>query len=154
MTVVSSTSITATTPAHAAGAVNVVVTNTDSQSGTLSERIYLYGEQSGADGERHLADIGTDGWRNSGDDHGHGLPGGSDGESGRNGGDGCDGGEQHVDHGDDAGARGGCGECGGDQHRQLRAERWPAATPIREQSGADGDVDLAHFRTGSWRDSR
>ena len=33
--VVSSTSITADAPAHAAGAVNVVVTNTDSQSGTL-----------------------------------------------------------------------------------------------------------------------
>ena len=36
VTVVSSTSITATTPAHAAGAVNVVVTNTDAQSGTLT----------------------------------------------------------------------------------------------------------------------
>jgi hypothetical protein len=36
VTVVSSTSITATTPAHAAGAVSVVVTNTDAQSGTLS----------------------------------------------------------------------------------------------------------------------
>jgi Glycosyl hydrolases family 16/IPT/TIG domain len=35
VTVVSSTSITATAPAHAAGAVNVVVTNTGSQSGTL-----------------------------------------------------------------------------------------------------------------------
>jgi hypothetical protein len=34
--VVSSTSITATTPAHASGAVNVVVTNTDAQSGTLT----------------------------------------------------------------------------------------------------------------------
>jgi len=34
--VVSSTSITATTPAHASGAVNVVVTNTDSQTGTLT----------------------------------------------------------------------------------------------------------------------
>ncbi len=33
--VASSTSITATTPAHAAGAVNVVVTNTDGQNGTL-----------------------------------------------------------------------------------------------------------------------
>ena len=32
----SSTSITATTPAHAAGAVDVVVTNSDSQSGTLT----------------------------------------------------------------------------------------------------------------------
>ncbi len=36
VTVVSSTSITATTAAHAAGAVSVVVTNTDAQSGTLT----------------------------------------------------------------------------------------------------------------------
>ncbi len=36
VTVVSSTSITATTPAHAAGAVSVVVTNTDAQTGTLN----------------------------------------------------------------------------------------------------------------------
>jgi hypothetical protein len=35
VTVVNSTTITATTAAHAAGAVNVVVTNTDAQSGTL-----------------------------------------------------------------------------------------------------------------------
>src|SRR5262249_2116455 len=34
--VVSGPSITATTPAHAAGAVNVVVTNTDAKSGTLT----------------------------------------------------------------------------------------------------------------------
>ena len=36
VTVVNSTSITATTAAHAAGAVSVVVTNTDAQSGTLT----------------------------------------------------------------------------------------------------------------------
>ena len=36
VSVVSSTSITATTPAHAAGAVNVVVTNSSGQSGTLT----------------------------------------------------------------------------------------------------------------------
>ncbi len=36
VTIVSGTSITATTPAHAAGAVSVVVTNTDALSGTLS----------------------------------------------------------------------------------------------------------------------
>jgi hypothetical protein len=34
--VVNTTTITATTPAHAAGAVNVIVTNTSGQSGTLS----------------------------------------------------------------------------------------------------------------------
>jgi glucose/arabinose dehydrogenase len=36
VTLVSSTSITATTPAHAAGAVSVMVTNSDAQSGTLT----------------------------------------------------------------------------------------------------------------------
>jgi hypothetical protein len=36
VTVASSTSITATTPAHAAGAADVVVKNTDNQTGTLS----------------------------------------------------------------------------------------------------------------------
>jgi hypothetical protein len=42
----SSTSITATTPAHAAGAVNVVVTNTDGQSGPLTNG-YTYTGSSG-----------------------------------------------------------------------------------------------------------
>ncbi len=37
VTVVNSTSITATTPAHAAGTANVVVTNSDTQSGTLTQ---------------------------------------------------------------------------------------------------------------------
>ncbi len=36
VTLASSTSITATTPAHAAGAVNIMVTNTDAQSGSLA----------------------------------------------------------------------------------------------------------------------
>ena len=49
VTVVSSTSITATTAAHAAGAVNVVVTNTDSQSGTLSGG-YTYTSSGGGGG--------------------------------------------------------------------------------------------------------
>jgi hypothetical protein len=42
----SSTSITATTPAHAAGAVNVVVTNSDGQSGTLNNG-YTYTSSGG-----------------------------------------------------------------------------------------------------------
>src|SRR6185369_15586223 len=37
VTVVNSTTITATTPAHAAGPVNVIVTNSDTQSGTLTQ---------------------------------------------------------------------------------------------------------------------
>ena len=35
VSVISGTSISATAPAHAAGAVSVVVTNTDGQTGTL-----------------------------------------------------------------------------------------------------------------------
>ena len=44
--VVGSTSITAVAPAHAAGAVNVVVTNTDAQSGTLTNG-YTYTTSTG-----------------------------------------------------------------------------------------------------------
>jgi hypothetical protein len=46
VTVVSSTSITATTAAHTAGTVNVVVTNTDAQSGTLTNG-YTYTTSTG-----------------------------------------------------------------------------------------------------------
>jgi hypothetical protein len=46
LTVVNSTTITAVTPPHAAGAVNVVVTNTDAQSGTLTNG-YTYTTSTG-----------------------------------------------------------------------------------------------------------
>ena len=49
VTVVNSTSITATTAAHAAGAVSVVVTNTDAQSGTLNNG-YTYTTGTGGGG--------------------------------------------------------------------------------------------------------
>lgn len=49
VTVVSSISITATTPAHAVGGVNVVVTNTDTQSGTLTNG-YTYTTGTGGGG--------------------------------------------------------------------------------------------------------
>ncbi len=49
VTVVNSTSITATTPAHAAGTVNVVVTNTDAQAGTLANG-YTYSTSTGGGG--------------------------------------------------------------------------------------------------------
>ncbi len=39
--VVSATSITAVTAAHAPGAVDVVVTNLDGQSGSLAERLHV-----------------------------------------------------------------------------------------------------------------
>ena len=48
-TVVNSTTITAVTPAHAAGAVSVVVTNSDSQSGTLTNG-YTYTTSGGGGG--------------------------------------------------------------------------------------------------------
>ena len=48
VSVVSSTSMTATTPAHAAGAVNVVVTNSNGQSGTLTNGYTYTSSSSGA----------------------------------------------------------------------------------------------------------
>ena len=106
--VVSSTSITATTPAHAAGAVSVVVTNTDAQSGSLTNG-YTYTRQSGADSDLDHAQHGHRG-RDLGDDHGHRLPSGSDSKPGRDGSDSGECREQHIDHGNHAGARGGSGE--------------------------------------------
>ena len=57
VTVVSSTSITAKTPAHAAGAADVAVKNTDNQSGALSGG-YTYtsstGRWVGSSGRRNL----------------------------------------------------------------------------------------------------
>ena len=61
--VVSSTSITATTAAHAAGAVNVVVTNSGGQSGTLTNG-YTYnardraGRSVSCKGKSATADVG------------------------------------------------------------------------------------------------
>ncbi len=49
VTVVNSTSITATTAAHSAGTVSVVVTNTDAQSGTLANS-YTYSTGTGGGG--------------------------------------------------------------------------------------------------------
>jgi endonuclease/exonuclease/phosphatase family metal-dependent hydrolase len=68
VTVVSSTSITATTPAHAAGTVNVMVTNTDSQNGTLSSG-YTYSSPDASAFVRILTGnvqhgVGTDGATN------------------------------------------------------------------------------------------
>ncbi len=60
--VVSATSITATTPAHAAGVVNVVVTNADGQSGTLlggftyGAAVLPHGDANG-DGNVTVADV-------------------------------------------------------------------------------------------------
>ena len=51
VTVVNSTSITATTGAHTAGTVSVVVTNTDTQSGTLANG-YTYSTGTGRGNDR------------------------------------------------------------------------------------------------------
>ncbi len=141
MTVVSSTSITATTPAHAAGAVSVVVTNTDAQAGTLTNG-YTYTTSNPAPTVSSISPKSGTARGDRGDHHGHGLPGGSDGEAGRNGGDGGDGGEQHIDYGHDSGARGGSGECGGDQHG-CQSGTLNNGYTYTSQSGADGELDLA-----------
>ncbi len=54
VTVVSSTSITATTPAHAAGAVDVVVSNAEQQSRHAGQWLYLYIDHPGFRSQRAL----------------------------------------------------------------------------------------------------
>ncbi len=121
VTVVSSTSITATTAAHAAGAVNVVVTNTDAQSGTLSSGYTYTGSNPAPTVSAITPTSGTASGGTAVTITGYGIPDGRDGKSGWNGGDRCDRGEQHIDHGDDSGAYGGSRERGCNQYR--RAER-------------------------------
>ena len=126
VTVVSSTSITATTPAHAAGAVNVVVTNTDTKSGTLSGG-YTYVVVNPAPNVTSIApNSGTCERGYRGDDYGHRLPGGSDGFPRRNGRYRSDGGEQHLHHRDHTSSCRGCSECGGGEHgrQEWHVVRW------------------------------
>ncbi len=108
VSVSNSTTITATTAAHAAGAVDVVVTNSDSQSGTLSQGYTYTTPVNPAPTVTCIApSVGNDSGRDAGDDHGNGLPGGSEREFGRNSGDRSEREQQHDHHGDDAGACGG-----------------------------------------------
>ena len=143
--VVGSTSITATTAAHAAGAVDVVVTNSDAQSGTLTQGFTYTTPSNPAPTVATITpDVGHDRRRNGSEHHGDGLPGGSDGEAGRDGGDECECGGQHVDHGDDGGACGGRGRCGGDQQRCAERNLDPGIHLYDAvQSGADGGDDHA-----------
>ena len=66
--VVSATSITLTTPAHSAGAVTVVVTNPDGQSGSLRERLHVCRAADSDDGQSRLRPVGR---RHGGDAHRH-----------------------------------------------------------------------------------
>ena len=63
---VNPTTITATTPAHAAGAVNVVITNNDGQIYNRDERIYLYCRSYV---HQHHSNFWSDSRWNSGYDH-------------------------------------------------------------------------------------
>ncbi len=112
----------------------------------VEQRLHLHGEQSGADRHFDHAQHRYGERRYRGDDHGHRLPGGSDGEAGRNGGDGRECGEQHVDYGNDTSTRIGCGECSRDEHRyaERHVEQW---LHLRgEQPGADNQFDHAQHR--------
>ncbi len=84
-----------------------------------------------------VTEFGADGGRNAGDDHGHGLPGGSDSDDWRHGSDGSDGREQHLDYGHDACARGGRDKCRGQKHRYP--DRNADQRVHLYESGADGE---------------
>ena len=96
--VVSSTTITATTPAGSAGAVTVTVTNVGSQSGSLANGFtyVVVPTVTSVSSEQRI-----NGGRHGGHDHGHELRHGSDGDVRSDGSDQRGGGEQHDDHGHD-----------------------------------------------------
>ena len=139
---VSSTSITATTAAHVAGAVNVVVTNTDAQSGTLTNG-YTYTATNPAPTVTSITpNTGTANGGTAVTITGTGFLAGATVSLGERG-DRRDGGEQHVDHSDHGGARGRGGERGGHQHRcpKRHLEQW---VHLHHQHG----VGTIAFRAG------
>ena len=71
----------------------------------LVQRVHLHRDQPGADGDGDRAELGTSQRWNRGDDHGYGVPVGSDGESRGNGREqrGC--GQQRIDYSDDSSPR-------------------------------------------------
>ena len=144
--VVSSTSITATTPAHASGAVSVVVTNTDTQSGTLNNG-YTYTASNPAPTITSIApNTGTAAGGTAVTISGTGFLAGATVSLGGNSGYGRDCRERHVDHGNDTGTRIGCGECSRDEHRyaERHIEQWLHLHG--EQPGADRHFDHAQHR--------
>ena len=128
--VVSSTSITATTPAGTAGAVTVTVTWVAERE--PGERIYLCGA---ADGEQCQPEQRSAAGGTGGDDHRDQLCLGSDSERSERGGDQRGGGEQHDDYGDDAGRKRGRGDGDGDGERV--AEREPGEWVHLQRDGGD-----------------
>ena len=125
--------------------MNVVVTNTDAQSGTLSGG-YTYTASNPAPTVSSISpDVGNGQWRHGGNNHRHGIPGGSDGEAGRHGSDRSRGRQQHVDHCDNGSACGGSGECGRDQHGRAERNAERRIHLHGEQSGADGEFDLTRI---------
>ena len=121
VTVVSSTSITATTAAHPSGVVDVVVTNSDTQSGTLPQSFTYTAISNPTPTVTAISpDLRTKQRRNGGKHYGNRFPGRIDGELRRDGRDRRDRGEQHIDYSNDAGARRGRGERGSDQCRRTK----------------------------------
>ncbi len=92
VTVVNSTTITATTPAGSVGAVTVTVTNSNGLSRKLGQWIHLC---CAADGEQRQPEQRVDVGRDGGNDHGDELCVGRDGDVRFGGSDQCGGGEQH-----------------------------------------------------------
>ena len=138
--VVSATSITLTTPAHSAGAVTVVVTNPDGQSGSLAERLHVRRAADGDDGQSQLRPVGR---RHGGDAHRHRLHDRGDRHDRRRRGDQCDRGERDLDHADHARAQRRGGHGGRDQSGWPDRQRPngftfvapPAVTTVSPNSG-------------------
>ena len=138
----------------------MVVTSRDSETGTLSGG-YTYTTSNPAPAVSfHRAAVGNDGGRDTGDDYGNGISGGSERNSGRNRCDRCKRWQQYLDHGDDAGAHSGSGGCGGNEQRIVRrgtlsgytyttSNPAPAVTSIAPPSGTTaGGTPVTIMGTG------
>ena len=141
-TVNSATQITATSPAEAAGAVNVTVTTVGGTTATSSaDPVHLHGS---AHGDGHHSHLGRLGGRHEGDDHGHELHAG-DGRGLRHG----RGDQLHThlvdaDHGRQSGGIGRNGERDGDQPWRHVGDFH--GRPFQLRGGAGGDLGHSHGR--------
>ncbi len=133
VTVVNSTTITATTPAGSAGAVTVTVTNPGRAEREPGQCIYL---RCSADGEQCAPNSGALAGGTAVTITGTNFAAGATVKFGSDGGDQRGGGEQHDDHGDDTGGE--CRRGDGDGDQQQRAE-WKPGQRIYLRCTADGE---------------
>ena len=149
VSVSNSTTITATTAAHAAGAVDVVVTNTDAQNGTLSQGYTYTTPVNPAPTVSSISPVsGTTAGGTPVTITGTGFLAGATVSFGGTSATGVGVTQQHDHHGDDTGACGGGGERGGDQHGRAERDAEQRVHVHDRRRGRKHRVCAVEFRAG------